>query len=153
MVTATDLVAWQLRIAAGETLTLPERPRTMAGHAIECRITAEDPDRGFAPSLGTVTQYVPPGGPGVRMDSHLYTGYRVPPFYDSLLGKVIVWADTREEALNRMRRALEETVITGVATTIPFHLRILRDARFRRGEVHTRFVEQMMGGDETAESR
>jgi acetyl-CoA carboxylase biotin carboxylase subunit len=145
MVTATDLVAWQLHIAAGKPLTLPERPRTIAGHAIECRITAEDPDRGFAPSLGTIAQYVPPGGPGVRMDSHLYAGYRVPPFYDSLLGKAIVWAETREAALDRMRRALEETVITGVATSIPFHLRILRDGRFRRGEVHTRLVEQIMG--------
>jgi acetyl-CoA carboxylase biotin carboxylase subunit len=153
MVTAVDLVAWQLQIAAGKPLTLPERPRTMTGHAIECRITAEDPDRGFAPSLGTVTQYVPPGGPGVRMDSHLYTGYHVPPFYDSLLGKVIVWAEKREDALDRMRRALEETVITGVATSIPFHLRVLRDARFRRGEVHTRLVEQIMGGNEVAEGR
>ena len=146
MVTGVDLVAWQLRVAAGEPLTLPERPRTMAGHAIECRITAEDPDKGFAPSLGTIAQYIPPGGPGVRMDSHLYTGYRVPPFYDSLVGKVIVLAETREEALDRMRRALEETVVTGVATTIPFHLRILRDARFRRGEMHTRLVEHMLNG-------
>ena len=151
MVTDIDLVAWQLRIAAGEPLTLPERPRTMKGHAIECRITAEDPDRGFAPSIGTVAEYVAPGGYGVRMDSHLYAGYRVPPFYDSLLGKVIVWADTREEALDRMRRALEETVITGIATTIPFHLRILRDARFRRGEVHTRFVEQLLSRGEGSE--
>ena len=81
------------------------------------------------------------------MDSHLYAGYRVPPFYDSLLGKIIAWGETREEALDRMRRALEETMLTGIATTIPFHLRILRDARFRRGEVHTRFVEQLMSGD------
>ncbi len=147
MVTGLDLVAWQLRIAAGEPLTLPERPRTMHGHAIECRITAEDPDRGFAPSVGTITEYIPSGGPGVRVDSHLYTGYRVPPFYDSLLGKVIVWGETRDEALDRMRRALEETVISGIATSVPFHLRILRDARFRAGDVHTRFVEQLLSGD------
>ncbi len=145
-----DLVAWQLRVAAREPLTLPERPRTMNGHAIECRITAEDPDAGFAPSLGTVTQYIPPGGPGVRVDSHLYAGYRVPPFYDSLLGKIIVWSETRDEALDRMARALEETVIEGVATTVPFHLRLLRDARFRRGQVHTRFVENLLGPDEAS---
>ncbi len=118
-VTGVDLVAWQLRIAAGEPLTLPERPRTMNGHAIECRITAEDPDRGFAPSLGTITEYIPPGGFGVRVDSHLYGGYRVPPFYDSLLGKVIVWAETRDEAIDRMRRALEETVIGGSPRPFP----------------------------------
>jgi acetyl-CoA carboxylase, biotin carboxylase subunit len=150
-VTGVDLVAWQLRIAAGEPLTLPERPRTMNGHAIECRITAEDPDRGFAPSLGTISEYIPPGGFGVRVDSHLYGGYRVPPFYDSLLGKVIVWAETRDEAVDRMRRALEETVIGGIATTVPFHLRVLRDARFRRGEVHTRFIEQLLGGSDSSE--
>ncbi len=147
LVTGVDLVAWQLRIAAGEPLTLPERPRTMRGHAIECRITAEDPDRGFAPSLGTIEEYIPPGGPGVRVDSHLYAGYRVPPFYDSLLGKIITWGETRDEALDRMRRALEETVITGVATTIPFHLRMLRDGRFRRGEMHTRLVEHVLSGE------
>jgi len=148
-----DLVAWQLRIAAREPLTLPERPRTMNVHAIECRITAEDPDANFAPSLGTVTQYVPPGGPGVRVDSHLYPGYRVPPYYDSLLGKIIVWGETRDEALDRMARALEETVIEGIATTVPFHLRLLRDARFRKGQVHTRFVENLLNSGDTAEKR
>lgn len=153
MVTGVDLVAWQLHIAAGEPLTLPERPRTMNGHAIECRITAEDPDRAFAPSLGTISEYIPPGGPGVRVDSHLYGGYRVPPFYDSLMGKVIVWSETREEALDRMRRALEETVISGIATTVPLHLRILRDARFRRGEVHTRFLEQLLSGGDGSDTR
>ncbi len=147
IVAGVDLVGWQLRIAQGKPLTLPDRPRTIDVHAIECRITAEDPDRGFAPSLGTIAQYVAPGGIGVRVDSHLYTGYRIPPFYDSLLGKVIVWGDNREDALNRMERALEETVIEGIATTIPLHLRLLRDARFRRGEVHTRFVEQLLGSD------
>ncbi len=147
MTAGVDLVAWQLRIAAHEPLTLPDRPRTISGHAIECRITAEDPDANFAPSIGTITQYVPSGGPNVRVDSHLYSGYRVPPFYDSLLGKVIVWGETREEALDRMARALEETTIEGVKTSIPFHLRLLRDARFRRGEVHTRFVEQLLGPD------
>ena len=147
MTAGVDLVAWQLRIAAREPLTLPDRPRSISGHAIECRVTAEDPDANFAPSIGTVTQYIPPGGPNVRMDSHLYSGYRVPPFYDSLLGKVIVWGETREEALDRMARALEETIVEGVKTSIPFHLRLLRDARFRRGEVHTRFVEQFLGPD------
>jgi len=145
-----DLVAWQLRVAAREPLTLPERPRTMNRHAIECRITAEDPDAGFAPSLGTVTHYIPPGGPGVRVDSHLYSGYRVPPYYDSLLGKIIVWSETRDGALDRMARALEETVIEGIATTVPFHLRLLRDARFRRGQVHTRFVENLLGATEAS---
>jgi len=139
-VTGLDLVTWQIRIAAGEQLQLDQRDLEPVGHAIECRINAEDPARDFAPSAGVITEYLAPGGPGIRMDSHLYQGYAVPPNYDSLLAKLIAWGPTREVAIARMERALSETVITGVPTTISFHRQALADEAFRRGDVHTGFV-------------
>ncbi|MEK7861986.1 MAG: acetyl-CoA carboxylase biotin carboxylase subunit, partial [Chloroflexota bacterium] len=113
----------------------------LQGHAIECRINAENPDAGFAPCPGEVRSLRFPGGPGVRVDSHLFAGYRIPPYYDSLVAKIIAWGRDRDEAIARMRRALAETHIAGVTTTIPFHERLLGDERFRSADVHTKFVE------------
>ncbi|HZQ60895.1 MAG TPA: acetyl-CoA carboxylase biotin carboxylase subunit, partial [Casimicrobiaceae bacterium] len=115
------------------------------GHAIECRINAEDPARDFAPSPGVVSAVHFPGGPGIRVDSHLYAGYRIPPYYDSLLAKLIAWGRDREEAMARMRRALGELSIEGVPTTAGFHSMLLAHERFRGGDVHTRFVEDELG--------
>jgi acetyl-CoA carboxylase biotin carboxylase subunit len=147
MVTGLDLVQWQLRIAAGERLTLAQKDVRIRGHAIECRINAEDPNRDFLPSSGEIEYYLPPGGPGVRVDSHLFAGYTPPGVYDSLLAKVIVWADSRGEALMRMRRALNEYVISGVTTTAPFHISVLDDPEFRSGQFDLNylpaFVERM----------
>ena len=143
-VTSLDLVAWQIRVAAGEKLDIRSDQLKPRGHSIECRITAEDAANDFRPSVGTVDTYVAPGGPGVRMDSHLFSGYSIPPNYDSLLGKVITWGSTREQAVARMERALRETVLTGVTHTIPFHREILADAAFQRGEVHTGFIPELM---------
>jgi acetyl-CoA carboxylase biotin carboxylase subunit len=141
MVTSLDLVKEQIRIAAGLPMQLQQDQIRLRGHAIECRITAEDASANFRPQTGTIEQYLPPGGPGVRVDSHLYTGYEVPPHYDSLLSKLIVWAETREAAIARMQRALDEYLIEGVATTIPFHQRLLRHETFIRGEAYTRFIQ------------
>jgi acetyl-CoA carboxylase biotin carboxylase subunit len=142
MVTSTDLVKEQIRIAAGMPLQLEQEDIHLRGHAIECRITAEDIENDFRPQTGTVEKYLPPGGPGVRVDSHLYSGYKVPPYYDSLLSKLIVWAETREAAIARMQRALDEYVIEGITTTIPFHKRLLRHEGFIRGETYTRFLQE-----------
>jgi len=142
MVTRTDLVKEQIRIAAGLPLQLRQENIHPEGHAIECRITAEDAEADFRPQTGTIERYLPPGGPGVRVDSHLYAGYTVPPHYDSLLAKLIVWAETREAAIARMRRALDEFVIEGVTTTIPFHKRLLQHESFLRGETYTRFIQE-----------
>ena len=142
MVTSTDLVKEQIRIAAGMPLQLEQDDIQFRGHAIECRITAEDAANDFRPQTGIVEKYLPPGGPGVRIDSHLFVGYLIPPHYDSLLAKLIVWADTREAAIARMQRALDEFVIEGVVTTIPFHQRLLRHEGFIRGETHTRFLQE-----------
>ena len=131
-ITGMDLIREQIRIAAGEPLGYRQGALTFSGHAIECRINAEDPDT-FAPSAGRVTMWVPPGGFGVRVDSHLMAPYAVPPFYDSLVAKVIVHGRDREAAIARMRRALRETVIEGVKTTIPFHLKVLGDPAFLEG--------------------
>lgn len=142
MVTSTDLVKEQIRIAAGLPLQLEQDTLQFRGHAIECRITAEDADNDFRPQTGVVEQYLPPGGPGVRVDSHLYAGYSIPPHYDSLLAKLIVWADTREAAIARMQRALAEFVIEGVTTTVPFHQRLLKHEGFIRGDTYTRFLQE-----------
>lgn len=141
LVTSTDIVKEQIRIAAGMPLQLEQEDIQFRGHAIECRITAEDADNDFRPQTGVVERYLPPGGPGVRVDSHLYAGYTVPPHYDSLLAKLIVWAETREAAIARMQRALGEFEIEGLATTIPFHQRLLRHEGFLRGETYTRFLQ------------
>jgi len=144
MVTGFDLIAEQLRIAGGEPLSMRQEDVQLRGHAIECRINAEDPQQNFRPAPGRITGWLPPGGPGVRVDSHVYTGYEIPPFYDSLIGKLIVWGLDREAALRRMRRALSECAITGIPTTIDFHLALLDRPEFQRGDVHTKFVEQEM---------
>ena len=144
MVTGLDLIAEQLRIAGGEPISVAQQDVRLQGHAIECRINAEDPRQNFRPSPGKITGWLPPGGPGVRVDSHVYTGYEIPPFYDSLIGKLIVWAPTREMALRRMRRALSEWAVTGIPTTIEFHLALLDRPEFQRGEVYTKFVEDKM---------
>jgi acetyl-CoA carboxylase biotin carboxylase subunit len=139
-----DLVAWQIKVAAGEKITFSSDDVRPVGHSIECRITAEDASRDFMPAVGTVETYIAPGGPGVRVDSHLYGGYAIPPNYDSLLGKIIVWGKDRDEAIARMERALRETVITGVTNTIPFHGLIIADEHFKRGEVHTGFIPEFL---------
>jgi len=141
MVTGVDLVKEQIRIAAGERLAVPREVEPV-GHAIECRVNAEDPARDFAPSPGPITAFFPPGGPGIRVDTHGYAGYTIPPHYDSLVAKVIAWGRDREEAIARMRRALGEFEIGGIRTTIPFHLEVLDNAFFRRGEVYVNFVQR-----------
>jgi acetyl-CoA carboxylase, biotin carboxylase subunit len=141
LVTSTDLVKEQIRIAAGLPLHLQQEDIRFHGHAIECRITAENAEQDFRPQTGTIERYLPPGGPGVRVDSHLYAGYQVPPHYDSLLAKLIVWAETREAAIARMQRALDEFVIEGIITTIPFHQKLLKHEGFIRGETYTRFIQ------------
>ena len=144
MITGLDLIAEQIRIAQGEKLQLTQDQVVLKGHAIECRINAEDPDHNFRPQPGRISGYLPPGGPGVRMDSHVYTDYEIPPYYDSLIGKLIVWGPNREAAIRRMKRALRECAITGVPTTISFHQKIMETSAFLKGDVYTDFVEQMM---------
>lgn len=117
------------------------------GHAIECRINAEDPYKDFRPNPGTITGFHVPGGYGVRTDSHVYVGYTVPPYYDSLLGKLIAFAPSREEAIDKMYRALDEFVVEGVATTIPFHMKVMKDERFRKGEFDTHFLDSFNFAD------
>ncbi len=141
MVTGMDLIKEQIRVAAGEEI--PKKSPELAGHAIECRINAEDPDHDFRPAPGLITNYIPPGGPGVRVDTHIFPGYRVPTHYDSLLAKLIVWAPTRDDAVARMRRALAEMDIEGVPTTIPFHYRVVQSSLFQEGKVSTDFIAQL----------
>ena len=143
-VTGLDLVKEQIQVAAGEKLSLSQDEVEWRGHAIECRINAEDHEHGFRPSPGTVTYFYKPGGPGIRMDSHVYAGYTVPPHYDSMIGKLIARGKDRPEALRRMEIALEEMIVEGIRTTIPFHLLALRDPAFRRGELDTHFVERLL---------
>lgn len=142
MVTGVDLVSWQLRIAAGEKLTLAQRDIQLNGHAIECRINAEDPTRGFQPRPGKITSLIAPGGFGVRWDSHAYAGYEIPRYYDSLIGKLIVHRQTREEAILCMRRCLQEIHIEPIATTASFHQKVLEQQGFRDGQFDTGFVER-----------
>ena len=142
MCTNFDLVKEQIRVAAGEPLKLKLEGTRLRGHAIECRVNAEDPFRNFQPSPGQITAYHPPGGPGVRVDTHIYDGYTVPPYYDSLLAKVIVHGNNREEALARMRQALDSFIIEGVTTTIPFLSRVMRHPDFVAGKVDTKFLER-----------
>ncbi|AZR73541.1 acetyl-CoA carboxylase biotin carboxylase subunit [Anoxybacter fermentans] len=142
MITGIDLIKAQIRIAEGHELALTQDDIQIIGTSIECRINAEDPERNFMPSPGTVTRYLPPGGPGVRVDSAVYQGYTIPPYYDSMVGKLIVWGANREEAIDRMKRALNEFVIEGIKTTIPFHKKVLNNDFFRRGEVYTNFIQR-----------
>lgn len=144
MVTGIDLVKEQIKVAAGLPLDVKQSDISVNGHAIEFRINAEDPENNFMPGGGLVTLYNPPGGPGVRVDSHLYTGYHVPNDYDSLLGKLIVWGRDRDEAIARSKRALDEFIIVGLKTTIGFHLKVLDDKRFREGKFSTSFLESMV---------
>jgi acetyl-CoA carboxylase biotin carboxylase subunit len=143
MVTLTDIVRNQIRIAEGEPLGYSQDDVIIVGHAIECRINAESPDT-FTPSPGLITTFNLPGGPGVRLDTYVYPGYRVPPFYDSMIAKVIVHARTRELAIARMRRALDAMVIEGIKTTIPLHLKIMDDPDFQAGNISTRFMEEFL---------
>jgi len=144
MITGVDLVKEQIRIAAGKRLVYQQKDITCRSHSIECRINAEDPDSNFTPSPGKVTEYHPPGGPGVRVDSHLYKGYSIPPYYDSLIAKLIVHAEDRKSAIVRMKRALEEFIIEGIKTTIPFHLKVLNNGDFQKGEYSTKFIEEKL---------
>jgi acetyl-CoA carboxylase, biotin carboxylase subunit len=141
MVTGIDLIKEQIKIASGEKLTVKQEEVTFNGWSIECRINAENPDKNFMPSPGTVEMYLPPGGLGVRVDSAVYPGYKIPPFYDSMVAKVITYGDTREEAIARMKRALSEFIIEGVHTTVPFHLRLLEHEKFVSGDFNTKFLE------------
>ena len=135
-----DLIKEQIKLAAGENISGRNYYPQM--HAIQCRINAEDPDRGFAPCPGTITVYHAPGGHGVRLDTHVYAGYKIPPYYDSMISKLIVVAQTRDEAILKMQRALDEYVIEGVKTTIPFHQRLMRHPRFISGDFTTKFLEE-----------
>jgi len=150
-VTGVDIIKEQIRIAAGETMKHPTQDSVeLRGHAIEFRINAEDPLAGFRPHPGAIEVFNPPGGFGVRVDSHLYGGYVVPQHYDSLLAKLVVWGETREEALARGRRALDEFIIIGVPTTIPFHQYVVEDEHFARGEVYTDYIDQHVQPDDLA---
>jgi acetyl-CoA carboxylase biotin carboxylase subunit len=143
MLTGIDLIAEQIRIAAGEPMTLRQEDVQLRGHAIEFRINAEDPGDNFAPQTGTIEELALPGGPGVRVDTHLYSGYEVPPYYDSLLAKLIVWGETREIALARSRRALAEIHVGGIKTNLPFHRGIVDNAAFLGAEVSTNLVDRV----------
>lgn len=144
MVTGIDIVKEQIRIAAGEKLSISQKDVEIRGHAIECRINAEDPKENFKPASGEIVALNIPGGPGIRIDTHIYQGYVVPPYYDSLLAKLIAYGRDRDEAIARMRRALEEFVIEGIPTTIPFHKAAISDERFIRGDIDTGFVDGLM---------
>jgi len=145
VVTGIDLVKEQIRAAAGEKLTFRQEDVRWQGHAIECRVNAEDPDAGFRPCPGKITLFFPPGGPGVRVDTHAYTGYEIPPNYDSLVAKIIAFGANREAAICTMRRALEECVVDGVKTTIPLYLKILEHSKYLASEVDTTWVESVFG--------
>lgn len=145
-ITGIDLVKQQIMIALGEPLRIAQSDVHIRGHAIECRINAEDPFDDFRPSPGRIEMYYAPGGRGVRVDSHAYAGYSIPPHYDSMIGKLITFGKDRREAMDKMSRALSEYMITGVKTTIPFELAILQDPNFRRGVYSTNFIEQLLGG-------
>ena len=141
MISRIDIVREQIRVAAGEKLNYTQKDVQLRGHAIECRINAEDPDRDFAPCPGKIDGYFAPGGFGIRVDSHVYPGYSIPPYYDSMIGKLICWGETRNEARRRMYQALKEYVITGISTTIPFHQGIVEDEVFISGDFNTGFIE------------
>ena len=141
IITGIDLVKQQIRTAAGERLPWDQKSISFRGHAIECRINAEDPKNGFAPSPGRIVDYEPPGGPGIRIDSHAYPGYLITPYYDSLISKLITYGENRTEAIERMRRALDEYRIDGIRTTIPFHRQVLDDERFLTGHIFNNFLD------------
>jgi len=144
MVTGVDIVKEQIRIAAGEPLAYRQEDIVIRGHALECRINAEDP-KTFVPSPGPINWYHPPGGLGIRVDSHLYNGYTVPPYYDSMVGKLIAYGDTRDVAMARMRTALDEFIIEGIKTNIPLHQDLFRDAMFLQGGINIHYLEKKLG--------
>jgi len=144
MITGVDLVKEQIRIAAGQELTIRQEDIKGVGHAIECRINAEDPEMDFRPSPGTVSELICPGGPGVRVDTHLYQGYTIPSYYDSLIAKLIAYDEDRDTCIARMQRALREFTVEGVKTTIPFHQRVLEHECFKGGQYSTKFVEEQL---------
>ncbi|HEY1628542.1 MAG TPA: hypothetical protein VGF52_01715, partial [Tepidisphaeraceae bacterium] len=145
-VTGIDLIKEQIRISSGLPLSVKQKDVQQIGHAIECRINAEDPARNFAPAPGVIVEFRAPGGPGVRLDSHAYAGYRIPPNYDSMIGKLIVHRKTRAEAIAVMKRALSEFHIAPIATTIPLHLQIMDNQHFQKANVDTGFVERVLLG-------
>ncbi|MDD4179318.1 MAG: acetyl-CoA carboxylase biotin carboxylase subunit [Candidatus Margulisbacteria bacterium] len=145
MITSVDIIKEQIMIAAGEKLLIKQGDVHYSGHAIECRINAEDHTRNFMPCPGEIRAYHAPGGPGIRVDSHAFAGYVIQPHYDSLVSKVIAWGKNRLEAIQRMDRALDEYVIDGIATTIPFHHKVLQNEAFRRGDISTKFIEEHFG--------
>jgi acetyl-CoA carboxylase biotin carboxylase subunit len=151
MVSGVDIIKEQICLAAGQPLDLKQSDINLSGHAIEFRINAEDSKKNFLPKGGTIKLFNPPGGPGIRVDTHLYSGYEVPTYYDSLLAKLIVWGRTRDETIARSKRALDEFIIIGLETTIPFHLQVLDNAVFKKGKVFTEFVSNEIlkknGGD------
>jgi acetyl-CoA carboxylase biotin carboxylase subunit len=149
-VTRLDLIKAQIAVAAGDPLPWKQEEIRMEGHALECRINAERPDQNFQPSPGLVRYFHAPGGPGVRVDSHLYSGYTVPPHYDSMVAKIIAWGRDRTESVARMRRALEETVVDGIDTTLSFHLRVMDDPAFRKGAIHTGYIEEFLSRERAA---
>ncbi len=144
LITGVDIVQTMIRVAAGEELPYKQRDISIRGHAIECRINAEDPDKGFRPSAGKIDTWHAPGGPGVRLDSHVVQGYTVPPNYDSMIGKLLVHADTRQEALTRMARALREFAVGPIKTTIPLQLRLMENSAFRQGGIDIHFLERLL---------
>ncbi|MEJ2465181.1 MAG: acetyl-CoA carboxylase biotin carboxylase subunit [Candidatus Thiodiazotropha sp.] len=144
LITGVDIVKEQILIAAGEPLSYTQDEIKLRGHAVECRINAEDPEK-FLPSPGTITELHTPGGPGVRVDTHIYSGYRVPPYYDSMIGKLITHGETRDSAIARMRFALLETVISGIKTNIPLHIDIMRDSAFKTGGANIHYLEKKLG--------
>ncbi len=148
-VTGLDLIKEQIRLADGGTLNIDQDDIQIRGHALECRINAEDPNKDFIPAPGQVTQFIPPGGLGVRVDTHLYSGYNVPTYYDSLIAKLITYGHNRQESIEHMQRALDEFVIEGIKTTIPFHQKVLNNAFFRKGEVYTNFIQRRLLGEKT----
>ena len=143
-VTGVDIIKEQILAAAGLPLSIKQEDITINGHAFEFRINAEDSENNFLPSAGTLEKYIPSGGYGVRVDSHSYQGYEIPPYYDSMIAKLIVHGKNREEAIERGKRALKEYIIEGVETTIPFHLKVIENEVFRKGEVYTSFIERHM---------
>lgn len=145
--TGLDLIKEQINVAAGERLSMTQDDIIIRGHAIECRVNAEDPEHGFRPSPGRITYLHMPGGPGVRVDSHVYSGYEIPSHYDSMIGKIITFGADRAEAISKMRRALGETIIEGIETTIPFHLRVMADSHFCDGVYDTGYVERLLSGE------
>jgi len=148
VVTGVDLIKEQIRIAAGEPMTIKQEAVELKGWAIEARINAEDPANNFAPSPGRITAYHQPGGRGIRVDTHCFSGYEVPPYYDSMLAKLIVSGPTRQEAIRVMQRALDEFVIEPLRTTIPLHKQIFSDPTFWRGQISTNYIEKLLGPHE-----